>query len=405
MSQAPRWICCQIGGREHYAVPRGLHASGCLEELITDAWSEPSSLTRAIGVRRLRERFHPGLADAPVWAPNLSSLGFEASLRLGGVEGWDAMLRRNEWFQHRAAERLAQRGAGRPGERVVLFAYSYAARHLFEFAKSRGWTTVLGQIDPGPVEERLVTTLHHDHREMAESWRPAPPQYWQHWRDEWQLADRIVVNSEWSRSALISEGVPAPRIEVIPLAYERGAPIAERRYPDAFSEERPLELLFLGQVNLRKGIAEMCDALRLLADVPVRVTVAGPLQVRLPEDMRDHPRVQWVGSVPHGDTAAFYQAADVFLFPTHSDGFGLTQLEAMSYGLPVIASQCCGEVVRDGINGVRLPDVSGRSIAEAIRALVARPSALQAMSTHAADTRGFKLADLSARLQMQMRPQ
>ena len=64
----------------------------------------------------------------------------------------------------------------------------------------------------------------------------------------------------------------------------------------------------------------------------------------------------------------FYKEADVFILPTLSDGFGLTQLEAQSWKLPVIASRHCGEVVRDGENGVVLEEVSAagdrRGVAE-----------------------------------------
>ena len=53
---------------------------------------------------------------------------------------------------------------------------------------------------------------------------------------------------------------------------------------------------------------------------------------------------------------------DVFIFPTLSDGFGITQLEAMSYGLPVIASRNCGDIVQDQVNGLLLSDVTSDNI-------------------------------------------
>ena len=90
--------------------------------------------------------------------------------------------------------------------------------------------------------------------------------------------------------------------------------------------------------------------------------------------------IRWVGNVPRGETASYYQAADVFLFPTLSDGFGLTQLEAQAWKLPLIASRFCGDVVRDGVNGIVLNDVSGEAIADAIRSLIAEPRLLVTMS-------------------------
>ncbi len=63
---------------------------------------------------------------------------------------------------------------------------------------------------------------------------------------------------------------------------------------------------------------------------------------------------------------SYYRDADVFILPTLSDGFGLTQLEAQAWKLPVIASRYCGEVVRDGFNGVVIEEVTGLRIAEVI---------------------------------------
>jgi glycosyltransferase involved in cell wall biosynthesis len=68
--------------------------------------------------------------------------------------------------------------------------------------------------------------------------------------------------------------------------------------------------------------------------------------------------VRWIGSVPREDAARFYRDADVFLFPTFSDGFGLTQLEAQAWKLPVIATKFCGDVVEDGKNGYLLPEIT-----------------------------------------------
>ena len=84
--------------------------------------------------------------------------------------------------------------------------------------------------------------------------------------------------------------------------------------------------------------------------------------------------------MPRVDVHGFYRQSHIFILPTHSDGFGLTQLEAQSWGLPVIASLNCGEVVRHGENGLLLPKVSGTVIAEAIEAILKDPSRIPTMS-------------------------
>ena len=82
---------------------------------------------------------------------------------------------------------------------------------------------MLVQIDPGPEEERIVAEETARVPELAGQWQPAPAAYWDLWRQECELADRIVVNSEWSRDGLIGGGVSGDKISVVPLAYERGS--------------------------------------------------------------------------------------------------------------------------------------------------------------------------------------
>jgi glycosyltransferase involved in cell wall biosynthesis len=63
----------------------------------------------------------------------------------------------------------------------------------------------------------------------------------------------------------------------------------------------------------------------------VEFTFVGPIQISMPTDLLNRPRERWLGPAPHRATNAFYRNADVFLFPTFSDGFGLTQLEAQAW--------------------------------------------------------------------------
>jgi glycosyltransferase involved in cell wall biosynthesis len=374
------WLCCQLGAREHYAVPRALQRCGLLARLITDLWT-----------RRVN-RFHPELAGARVTAPNLAALTFEFKASLARENGWKLISQRNEWFQHHALAELKRTANGNH----TIFAYSYAAAELFRFARERGWRTVLGQIDPGPAEERIVADL----QKASGKWQPAPKPYWDNWRRECSLADQIVVNSQWSKDALLSEGISAEKIKIIPVAYESSTDSRsfQRHYPRAFSAERPMRVLFLGQINLRKGVQQLLDAVQLLKGEPVEFWFVGPTQISVPQHLKLHPQCRWFGVAPRVQVDSYYRDADVFILPTLSDGFGLTQLEAQSWKLPVIASIYCGEVVQDGFNGVLLEEVSGEEIANVLRELLQEPHRLSAMSVRSSVDDRFSLKALASSL-------
>ena len=384
MERMQPWICCQLGAREHYAVPRALKLSGLLEEFITDVWM------------RRAGRFHPGLAGARVVAPNVSALTFELKASFARENGWTLIRRRNEWFQKHAVAHLEATA----NANHTVFAYSYAAKEIFRLARARGWRTVLGQIDPGPAEERIVNRLEKDAAIKHTHWEPAPQAYWDNWRDECSLADQILVNSDWSKDALIAEGVPVEKIQVIPLAYEapHDAKSFERHYTQSFGAERPLRVLFLGQINLRKGVAHLLEAVKLLAREHVEFWFVGPMQINVPQELGRHPQIKWFGVAPRGEVERYYRDADVFILPTLSDGFGLTQLEAQAWKLPVIASRYCGEVVRDGVNGIVLEQVSAAAIAEVLRELLREPERLKEMAERSLVDECFSLNGLASSL-------
>jgi glycosyltransferase involved in cell wall biosynthesis len=382
MSRDQYWICCQLGAREHYAVPRALQLDGLLGEFITDLWS------------RFSGRFHPALTGARITAPNIAALAFELKASARRVNGWKLINERNDWFQWRAVDQLAHNYRHSTNGHHTVFAYSYAAEQIFRFARERGWKTVLGQIDPGPVEERIVARVQSE--TGGSNWEPAPAAYWDRWRSECELADQIVVNSSWSRDALLAEGIPATKIRVVPVAYETRVESRsfQRCYPASFTSERPLRVLFLGQINLRKGVAQLLDAIKLLSEENVEFWFVGPAQIRLPQN----PRVKSFGVVPRAEVDKYYRDADVFILPTLSDGFGLTQLEAQSWKLPVIASRYCGEVVRDGFNGMILNEVSPREIADVLLELVGSPETVSALSARSGVSDRFSLATLASSL-------
>jgi glycosyltransferase involved in cell wall biosynthesis len=373
-------------------VPTYFHLRGRLAALLTDAWIRPDTLAEklAVGVLRpLRDRFNRQLANAPVYHFT-SSLGcFEAGARLQGAGShWERIQSRNAWFQEQAVWQLnklglleTQNDAGPP----TVFAYSYAARRIFEAARGAGCRTVLGQIDPGPYEEELVAGLYSKWRALEPDWHPAPSSYWQEWQEELALADRVIVNSQWSHEALTASGISEDKICIVPLAFEPPAQVrtVKRVYPAVFTEDRPLNVLFLGSLILRKGIAEMLEAADLLASAPVVLSFIGTPGIQRPPLAATNPRIRWLGSVPRAAVHDHYQASDVFILPTHSDGFGLTQLEAQAWGLPIIASQHCGEVVEHGANGLLLPEVTASAITDAISWMLANPLLLSEMSQKA----------------------
>jgi glycosyltransferase involved in cell wall biosynthesis len=388
------WLCSQLGAREHYAIPRELFRQGSLDHLLTDAWAPPGSPLAAF---RLGERFHPDLAEAPVQAWTSGLLAFELAARLKRLSGWPSIVARNHWFQQKVVGYLRNYEPRTDNQELTLFSYSYAAREIFRFAKSRGWTIILGQIDPGPFEEEIVAAEVEREPSLAPDWRRAPADYWKSWREECDVADRIIVNSQWSFDALVRTGIRKEKLAIISLALANNVrSVLPKAYPRRFTSARPLRVLFLGQISLRKGIARLLNAARSFQSQPVEFLMVGPIQITIPEDLRSNRKIRWVGSVARNRVRNYYEQADVFILPTLSDGFALTQLEALAERLPVIASRRCGEVVIDRVNGLLLEEPTAAAIEEALRSCLDNPDQLAQFSENATVAERFSLSVLGA---------
>jgi glycosyltransferase involved in cell wall biosynthesis len=106
------------------------------------------------------------------------------------------------------------------------------------------------------------------------------------------------------------------------------------------------------------------------------------------------------GRATRDQTAAWYQQSDVFVLPTLSDGFALTQLEAMAQGLPVVATPNCGLVVTEGVDGFIVPPRNPEALAKAFQRYLTEPALLATQRTAAlAKSKQFNLDHLAANLQ------
>lgn len=396
-----KWIVCQIGAREHYAIASELHARNMLIALCTDIWASPGSVWavaarllnlagRADAGQRLSERFSPTLPRTRVYCGTLTEYIWPyLAARCSGPSRdrkWREIMIRNRNFARRMSKQLERSRcfSARNGVQPTVFAYSYAALEIFLAAKAVGCRTVLAQIDGGPAYAALLDEVGTRHGVRLNSDPSPPTSYWEHWRAECALADAIVVNSRWSAELMARAGIDRAIVHIAPLAYnhdDAGAPV--RAYPERFSSIRPLRLLFLGHVSAAKGAIDLLQAMRRLEGEPVRLELVGSVQPDITERFRDVKQVAWIGPVPRGSVVTHYREADVFILPTHSDGFAITQLEAQACGLPVIASRFCGEVVIDGFNGRLIQDVTADLIEAIVRWVIDHPALLSEMSNRA----------------------
>lgn len=175
-----------------------------------------------------------------------------------------------------------------------------------------------------------------------------------------------------------------------------------------FDLARPTQIILPGRLVHEKGHADLFDALIILSRrraPPLMTTVAGdgPLRKSLTNLARTlglDKQVRFIGAQDHGDLMRLMAASDIVVVPSRFEGFGLTALEAMALGRPVIASAAGGLPEVLGHAGVTVPVADPVALADAIAALAGDPGRRAALGTAASQraAANFDLSAVAARL-------
>lgn len=178
-----------------------------------------------------------------------------------------------------------------------------------------------------------------------------------------EASDRVVVGSEFARRQLREElGARTDHVSVV--YYGVDGRFAPRPASAALRARYGLAgrrvVLFFGGLKPRKNLGLLLDTWKALApghpDTTLLVAGGGPLLADLKAQVGRlglDGRVVFTGYVAEAEKAAHFNLGDVFFFPSAMEGFGLTVAEAMSSGLPVVASNrgSIPELVVEGEGG------------------------------------------------------
>jgi glycosyltransferase involved in cell wall biosynthesis len=219
-----------------------------------------------------------------------------------------------------------------------------------------------------------------------------------------RLCRRIVVPSEWVRSALRLNAIPDSKILLSGQAASAafgtaGAPARQA------SDRRELTIGFVGRLETYKGVQTLIEAMSLIPpQTRLRLVIAGTGDDRnnlrmIEEAAARDSRIELAGPLPHDRIPSFLGSLDILAVPSRWMETGpIVVLEAQATGVPVMGADLGGiaERVRDGIDGWLLPFDDPRPWAAAIQEAVADPA--QVARRAAASVRTRTAGDIAAEM-------
>src|SRR5215207_5464166 len=285
-------VVAQLGSRQDYTVPVALQKAGVLERLYTDAYlsrGEARLLRPLAGggnftalARKALSRHNPELDDFRV--KRFTRLGVRYLNAFRGAAS-SAEKQYRAFIEYGREFNRAILRHGLP-DSTHVYAFDHAALNLFQSPEARGRKLIVDQIYPAIHEEQLEQQEEDRWPGWSRSSRNSffRSSLFREWNEiqleEWRLADTIVVASRYSEE-MIAEALPAikHKLRRVPLTVNLGAYSSHQRIRRR-TGGRPLQVLFAGTVNLRKGLPYLLTAFGKIDPEVARLTVVGDIQLR-----------------------------------------------------------------------------------------------------------------------------
>lgn len=199
----------------------------------------------------------------------------------------------------------------------------------------------------------------------------------------------IIVSHSHEKDFLVHfYSASQDKVVIVPCGVDKRLfrPFNKSKAREILAITHPYVLLHVGRMDPVKGADLLLKAVSIMdRSSEIQILIVG-------DNSNDHPELQRLkqlasalsldnqvrfdGVVPQENLHIYYNAADVLVMPSYAESFGLTALEAMSCGIPVVASRVGGlpGLVKEGVTGYLVPWHRPSSFAERLEIILANPS-------------------------------
>ena len=272
-----------------------------------------------------------------------------------------------------------------------VYGYEYSTLASFQEAEKRGLARIYEV--PSPEHDFVENLIQREIEQFPELddgrrkyFLARQARRTERRRQEWISADIVIANSTFTRDSYEAAGLDVSKVRIVPLG---APPVRQRSDGGGSSEGELLRVLWAGSFSVRKGAHYLLSAWKQIAsenaatlDIYGAVLLPDKLLRGLPASIR------FFSTIPHVELFDQYKRADVLVFPTLCDGFGMVVTEAFAHGLPVITTKRAGasDLVRHCENGLIVQAGDAQALAEALEWCLKNRGQLKGMRRLACET-------------------
>ena len=262
-------------------------------------------------------------------------------------------------------------GVMRPAD--VVWGFNGDSLYAGQKVKESGGVYILDRACPHILTQ--TSLLKKESKSTGYPYAPLTKRLETRFVSEYDMADFIVVPSEYSASSFFDRGFPKDKILKAPLDGNAPKPFAKDITKIEF-DGCSKETVCVGMVGgsfLRKGLIYLLRAIASLENLDIQLVIrTTPSNLTQHNEARELVERLGVVFVSYlDDINSFFQSIDWFVFPSVDEGFGMVLYEALSNGTPVIATNHVGAIdgMKPGIDFLKVPAANEQALAKAISVL------------------------------------
>jgi glycosyltransferase involved in cell wall biosynthesis len=260
---------------------------------------------------------------------------------------------RTDRFVYPAAAGHYQLSAVNVGVAAVRFLIEHAVplrQHGYDLVHSFFWDLRRYEIPWIHESDQAFGQFMNGYLSLRSSIRTKAVELFSAYLNTWKCK-AVITWSEWAKRGYVQDGVDPSKIFVIPPSFGQ------------VFDTKPHEgmnILFIGRDYVRKGGKVAVEVFEAMKEFPnARLLYVGRVDERkIVARMKENRRIRYIPSVSSSVLEGeIFPVSDLFFLPTRADAFAISVIEAMSRGIPVVASSVCAlpEIVENGISGLLSP--------------------------------------------------